>query len=110
VSYGEVLVDKSAIDLIPRVLDYTVTISFGYILYCVCFHLSCGCFNLFCNACVWVWVCVCVGVCVCACVGVGVCICGFCNVCVLVVCILALFGYPDGFFRAFSSVVRQMPR
>ena len=64
-SYSEVLVDKSAIDLILRVLDYIVTISFGYILYCVCFHLYCGCFKL------------------------------FCNVCVLVMCILALFGYPD---------------
>ena len=32
-----------------RVLDYIVTISFGCILYCVCF-------SLFCN----VWVCVCV--------------------------------------------------
>jgi len=32
-------------------LDYIVTISFGYILYCVCF-------NLFCNVwvCVYVWV------------------------------------------------------
>ena len=29
-----------------------VTISFGYILYCVCFNLWCG-FNLFCN--VWVF-------------------------------------------------------
>ena len=37
--YGEVLVDKSAIYLILRVLDYIVTISFEYILYCVCFHL-----------------------------------------------------------------------
>jgi len=54
VSYGEVLVDESAIDLILRVLDYIVTISFGYILYCVCFHVYCGCFKLFCN----VWVCV----------------------------------------------------
>jgi hypothetical protein len=34
-----------------------VTISFGYLLYCVYFNLCCGCFNLFCN----VWVCVCVG-------------------------------------------------
>jgi uncharacterized membrane-anchored protein YitT (DUF2179 family) len=33
-----------------RVLDYKVTISFGYIL-------NCGCCNLFCNVCV----CVCVG-------------------------------------------------
>ena len=39
-------------------LDYIVTISFGYILYRVCFNFYCGCFNLFCN----VWVCVFVGV------------------------------------------------
>jgi len=49
VSYGEVLVDKSAIDLILRVLDYIETISFVYTLYCICFHLYCGCFKLFCN-------------------------------------------------------------
>ena len=53
--YVEFLVDKSVIDLILRVLDYIVTISFGYILYC-------GCFKLFCN----VWVCVCVGFVMCA--------------------------------------------
>jgi hypothetical protein len=40
-------------DLILRVLDYIVTISFGYILYCVRFNLYCGCFNLFCS--VWVF-------------------------------------------------------
>jgi len=45
-------VDKSVIDLILRVLDYIVTISFGYIMYC-------GCFKLLCN----MWVCVCVCVC-----------------------------------------------
>jgi hypothetical protein len=33
VCYSEVLVDKSATDLIWRVLNYIVTISFGYILY-----------------------------------------------------------------------------
>ena len=38
-------------DLILRVLDCIVTISFGYILYC-------GCFNIFCD----VWFCVCVHV------------------------------------------------
>ena len=76
--YGEVLVDKSAIDLILRVLDYIVTVSFGYILYCVCFHLYCGCFILFCI--VWVcvggfcnvWVCVYVGFVLCGCVYVWV--------------------------------------
>ena len=60
------------IDLILRVLDYIVTVSFGYILYCVFFHLYCGCFKLFCN----VWVCVCgfcnVWVCMCGCVDVWV--------------------------------------
>jgi len=39
VSYSEVLVDKRAIDLILKVLDYIVTISFGHILYCVLFSL-----------------------------------------------------------------------
>jgi hypothetical protein len=57
-------------DFTLRELDYIVIISFGYILYCVCFNLYCGGFKLFCN--------VCVCVCVCVCVGVG----GFCNVCV----------------------------
>ena len=63
-SYGEVLVDKSVIDLILRVLDYIETISFGYILYCDCFHLYYGCFQLFRNVwvrvgfvmCVYVWI------------------------------------------------------
>ena len=46
--YGESLVDKCANDLKLRVFDsilgvfdYIVTISFGYILYCVCFKLFC---------------------------------------------------------------------
>jgi len=43
---------------------HIVTISFGYILYCVCFNLYCGCCNLFCN----VWACVCVGFVMCGCV------------------------------------------
>jgi hypothetical protein len=43
--------------IILRVLNYIVTICFGYILKCGCFNLSCGCVNLLCN----VWVCVCVG-------------------------------------------------
>jgi hypothetical protein len=46
-------------EIILRILDYTVTISSGYILNCGCCNLYCGCFNLFCN----VWVCVCVGFC-----------------------------------------------
>jgi hypothetical protein len=29
-----------------------VAVSFGYILYCVCFNLYCGGFILFCNVCV----------------------------------------------------------
>jgi hypothetical protein len=62
-------------DFTLRELAYIVIISFGYILYCVCFNLYCGGFKLFCN----VWVCVCVGVCVCVCgwvcVWVGVCVC-----------------------------------
>jgi hypothetical protein len=36
-------------DIILRVLDGNVTISYGYILYC-------GCFNWFCNMCVYVYV------------------------------------------------------
>ena len=56
--YGEVLVDKSAIFLILRVLDYILTISFDYILYCVCFHLF-----VVLNSFV-----------------MSVCMCGFCNV------------------------------
>ena len=56
-------------ELILRVPDCIVTISFECILYC-------GCFNLFCN----VWVCVCVGFVMCGCV----CMCGFCNVWVCV--------------------------
>ena len=61
-------------DLMMRVLDYIVTISFGYTLYCGYFNLYCGCYNLFCN----VWLCVCVGFVMCGCVCVG----GVCNVCV----------------------------
>ena len=54
--WSELQWSTCAIDLILRVLDYIVTISFGYILYCVCFHLYCGCFKLFCNAWVYVYV------------------------------------------------------
>jgi hypothetical protein len=60
-----------------RVLDYTVTIAFGYILNCGCCNLYCGCFNLFCN----VWVCVCVCFVMCGCVYVWVFVmCGCVNV------------------------------
>ena len=30
-------------------IDNIITISFGYILHCVCFNLYCGGFILFCN-------------------------------------------------------------
>ena len=49
----------SASDLMLRALVCVVTVSFGCILYCVCFNLYCGGFILFCNVCVCV--CVCVG-------------------------------------------------
>jgi hypothetical protein len=54
-------------DFTLREIDYIVIISFGYILYCVCFNLYCGGFKLFCNVCV--------------CVGVGFVMCE-CLVCV----------------------------
>jgi len=72
VSYVEFLVDKGAMHIRVTLYcghDYIVTISFGYILYCVCFNLYCGGFILFCNV-----------FCVCVCV----CMCGFCSVCVCV--------------------------
>jgi hypothetical protein len=53
--------------VILRHFEYIVTISFGYILHCVCFNLYCGGFILFCN--VWVCVCVCVGFVMCGCFG-----------------------------------------
>ena len=74
-SYGEVLVDKSAIGLILRVLDYIVAISFRYTLYCVCFHFTVVVLNCFVMCgCVYVW---------------------DCNAYVFVIRILAIFGYPD---------------
>ena len=87
-SYGEVLVDKSASDLTLRVLDYIVTISFGYILNCVftCTVLVLNCFVMRVCMCGFCTVCVCVGFVLCVYVWVlyCVCMCGFCNVCVLV--------------------------
>jgi hypothetical protein len=50
-----------------------MTISFGYILYCVCSNLYCGGFILFCNMCVYV--CGFCNVCVCVCVGFVMCGC-----------------------------------
>ena len=41
---------------ILQAFDYIATVSFGYILHCVCFNLYCGGFILFGNVCV----CVCV--------------------------------------------------
>ena len=49
-------------DFILWPFHYIVTVSFGYILHCVCFNLYCGGFILFCDVCVCV--CVCVWVCV----------------------------------------------
>jgi len=67
-------------DLILRVLDCIMTISFGCILYC-------GRFNLFCN----VWLCVCMyGFCnmwMCVCVGFVVRGC-FGNTCACIYCVL----------------------
>ena len=72
-----------------------MTISFGYILCCVCFNLYCGGFTLFCD--VWVcgfcnvWVCVCVGFVMCG--GVCVCVCVYMCVCVYVcVCVCGRVG------------------
>ena len=67
--YGEVLVDKSVIGLILRVLGYIVTISFWSILYCVCIICTVVVLNCFVMR-----VCVCVCVCVYGCV--WVCVCG----------------------------------
>jgi hypothetical protein len=60
-----------------RVLDYIVTISFGYILNCVCCNFLCNvggvCMSGFCN----VWVCICVGFVICGCFG-NMCTCIYC--------------------------------
>jgi hypothetical protein len=75
--------------------DYIVIISFGCILYCVCFNLYYDGFKLFCN------VCVCVCMCVCVCVCVGFVMCG----CLDNVCTLNLYGYPDwGFSLLFPQL------
>ena len=68
---------KHVEDNIKNLKHYS-TISFGYILHCVCFNLYRGGFIVFCNLCICVYVSVYVCVCVC------VCVCGFCNVCVCV--------------------------
>jgi hypothetical protein len=55
VSYGEVLGDRSGMNFRchSKVTDYSVAISFGYVLNCGFCNLYCGCFNLICN--VWVF-------------------------------------------------------
>ena len=103
-------------DFILWAFDYIVTVSFGYILQCVCFNLYCGGFILFCNVCVCVCVCVCMCVCMCVCVCVCVCVCRFCNVWVFWQYVYftlseVFLTLTEGlrFFLAFSSVVREMP-
>ena len=59
-------------------LDYNVTISFGY-------NLHCGCFNLFCNC-----VGICVGFVMCECVG---------NMHIFVYCVLYCLYYVFALFR-----------
>jgi hypothetical protein len=79
VSYGEVLVDKSAIDIILRLLDDIVTTSFGYIFYCAFFTctvvvLNCFVMCIYIYIYIYIYMCVCVYVCVC--VGFVVCVFG----------------------------------
>ena len=66
-----------------------MTISFGYILHCVCFNLYWGGFILLCTVCVCVCVCVCVGYVVC------VCVCKLCSVCVCVGVLVICIMYSD---------------
>ena len=70
-------------DFILRVLDYTVTMSFGYILYC-------SCFNLFCN----VWVCVYMNFVMCGCFGnkcTGIYCVLYCLYCVFLYCFVSVY-------------------
>ena len=92
-SYGEVLVDNR--DLILRVLDHIVTMSFRYILYCVycnlyCVYcnLYCDCFKFFCN----VLVRVCVGVLV-ICILVFTVFCMVCTVFFCIVSFMCIYSY-----------------
>jgi hypothetical protein len=73
VGYGEVLVDKSAIDLILRLLDDIVTTSFWYIFYCAFFTCTVVVLNFFC---VYIYIYIYIYICL------VVCMCGFFNVCV----------------------------
>jgi hypothetical protein len=77
-----------------------VTISFGYILHCVCFNLYCAGFLLFCI--------------VCACVCVCVCVCVFCNVWVFwyyAYCTMTeVFLTPTEVFLCFSLSCKENAR
>ena len=78
------------------VLNCVVSISFGYILYCVCFNLYCGGFKLFCNVCARARA----RVCVCVCVSFVMCGC-------YVMCILAFSSsanLTEVFFCAFPQL------
>jgi hypothetical protein len=96
VSFGEVLVDKGAVYI-------RVTLYCGHLIILRLFHLgiSCTVCVLICTVVGLYCFVMCVCVCVCECVCVGFVICG-CFVNVYTVLWLR-------FFRAFSSVVRQMP-
>jgi hypothetical protein len=86
-------------DLIMRVLDYIVTISFGYILNCGFCTLYCGCFNLLCN----VWVCVSVGFVMCACLG-NMYTCIYC----VLYCLYCVFLYCSSMYIfLFATIVRD---
>ena len=97
-SYSEVLVHKKYLvhkgDFILRVLDYTVTISFGCIWYSVCF-------NLFCN----VWMCVCVGFVMCGCFG-STCTCIYCFV-FLVLCLVLFLLYITYLLHRVESFLKS---
>jgi hypothetical protein len=78
-----------------RELDYIVTMSFGYILYCVCFNLYSDGFKFFV---------MCVCVCVCVCVGFAMCGCPD-NVYTL-----KIFGYPDWGFSLLFLICKANAR
>jgi len=72
-----------------------VTISFEYILYCVCFNLFCNvCVGVCVHLCMSVSASVCLHLCVCVCVSVSVCLClyvcvvFFCNMFTCIYCVL----------------------
>ena len=98
VSYGEVVVDKGAMYI-------RVTLYWGYLIILWLFHLgiSCTVFVLICTVVVLYCFVICVGVCMCVCVGFVMCGC-FGNMYTSTLRLPWL-----RFFRAFSSVVRQIP-